>query len=1411
VLNKTNHLVPMTFDPVSRQSPESLQTIAPLFPIVGIAASAGGLEAFTELLRHLPIDTGMAFVLIQHLAPDSKSLLVEILAKVSPLPVQEVEAGMRIEPNQIYIIPPNTKMIVAEGLLELSPREKVFGKYMPGDAFFTSLAIDRGHQAIAIVLSGGDGDGSVGLKAIKEAGGVTFAQSQTTAKVNGMPNSAIATGNVDFVLSPAEIAAELVRLSHAPILSAPLPPVTDESVPTTGHMKIFALLRSATGVNFSQYKSNTIDRRILRRMMLCQLEQVDDYAAYLAEHPAEVKALYEEITIHVTSFFRDPEVFELLDVRVLPQIVRHKSPESPIRIWIPGCSTGEEVYSLAICLLEVLTLADAPQQSRVPIQIFATDISELAIDKARAGIYTENQMVDVSPERRRRFFNTIEGNRYQIGKSIRELCVFARQDLSGDPPFSNLDLVSCRNVLIYLGESLQKRIISIFHYSLNSTGFLLLGTAESTGTSNLFHDFDKKCHIFTKNLLINRPTFSFTPSSFPGVKLQDRQPLPASAERVDLQQQVDRLIATHYAPVGVVINSQMQVLEMRGEVDRYLRLTSGVADFNIFNLVRFSKAEKTDTDLRIELRAAIYQAQRQMTTVIKRGIPIDTDRRIDVQVMPFKVLAAEEYCFLVLFEEAVPMTQSQPSALGEPVSTQSDLELENIRLRQELDAAIRERTATQEYLEAVIQEHERTDSDLKIVNEEILSSNEELQSTNEELETAKEEIQATNEELNITNEELRSRNTELYLLNNDLTNLLASINIAIVMLTDDLRIRRFTPMAQRLFNLIPTDTHRHFSDIRTNLDFDDLEQSIVEVQETLHTKTLEVQTRSGHWYMLTIRPYRTTENQIDGVVLVLHDINAFKRSLATLEAARSYADEIVETVPFPLLVLESDFRVAKANRAFYQTFQVEWRDTIRASLFEVGNGQWNIPGLRSRLEEVLTAATTVHNLEVEHQFDRIGSKTMLLNAVKIVESGIAQRILLSIEDITARKQFESDRVQLLTSQLARQQAETANRAKDEFLSNLSHELRNPLSAIVGWSQLLATQQLEAEIVNRALETIYRSARAQSQLIEDMLDISRINNGKMILHTLRIDLVSIVNATIDTVQLTADAKAIEIVAHLTPTIIVGDLERLHQVMCNLLSNAIKFTPTGGRIEISVAPTPEQAEIRVSDTGIGISPELLPQIFDRFRQGDTGTSKTSQGLGLGLTIVRQIVELHGGTVRAESPGVGCGTTLIIQLPRQMRADLPAAIDLTVALPPQPEVTQQLPSLSGLQILSVDDDPDLLELMKYILESVGAQVTVVTSAQAAITALTTDPNKYAILLLDIGMPDRDGLALIEQVRTLAGGSATQLPAIAITAYVSDLQRRLAIEAGCQLHLAKPIDPTQLIRAVASLTGRMGDSGGL
>ena len=923
---------------------------------------------------------------------------------------------------------------------------------------------------------------------------------------------------------------------------------------------------------------------------------------------------------------------------------------------------------------------------------------------------------------------------------------------------------------------------------------------------DLFNVVDKKHRIYSKNPTTARHPLLFAPnnyhptvrmsrqdSGFEARNLSNRQSIPATPA-FDLQVKVDRLIVARYTPIGVVIDDKMQILQLRGEIDRYLKLVAGAANLDLFHLLR--------SGFSLELRAAIAQAQQQNLPITKVGLRVtDSDRvsSFNLQVIPFKLPQVETSHFLVLFEDVPGSNIGDAESILLP---EGDVERDNIQLRQELTTALDEHRATQEYLRAIVQEQEYSNQDLKVANEEILSSNEELQSANEELETAKEEIQATNEELHTTNDELRCRNTELDLVNNDLTNLLSNINIPILMLTNDLQIRRFTPTAQRLFNFIATDTGRPLSDITTNLDLPDLEPLILEVIETLNGREIEVQTLAGIWYTLRIRPYRTTENRIDGVVIVLIDIDALKRSTASIAAARTYAEAIVETVQVPLLVLESDFRVNTANRAFCDTFEVSQLETANSTIFELGNGQWDIPSLRSILEEMSTTDRIVQNFEVTHTFERIGHKTMLLNAVKITAPGDTNRILLSIVDITDRQQYETQRSYLLEQErLARRSAETANRAKDDFLANLSHELRNPLTAIIGWAQLLRSQELEQSQIDRGLEVIYRSAKAQSQLIEDMLDLSRITSGKLQLAPQQLDLVSVVNAAIESVRLAAEAKSIQISSHLTPTTIVGDIDRLGQVFWNLLTNAIKFTRTGGRVEITSIASPTDLQIIFSDTGQGIDAELLPHIFDRFWQGDSGSRKRTQGLGLGLSIVRHIIELHGGTVRAQSAGVGQGTTFTIQLPLDS-----AALALAPVAPSQlPAYRQEAIDLTGLRILVVDDEADIRDLMQYILETVGASVTLVTSTQEAIATLIDSGGGYDALLADIGMADEDGFALIRQVRALAVESGGRVPAAAITAYVSQRECNLAIAAGFQVHMPKPIDPDRLIQMVSILTGRL------
>ena len=1366
------------------------------FPIVGLGASAGGLEPCIEILKNLPTNTGMGFVIVQHLAADHKSMLTEILSRATQMPVSQVQDNTIVEPNHVYVIPPNAKMTIAQGVLKLTPREQIRGIFMSVDAFFVSLAADRGSKAIAIILSGADSDGARGVEEIKAAGGITFAQCQDTAKVDSMPNTAIATGQVDFILRPADIAKELVNISRHPYLARLNPAeIIEENPQEEAASSIFSLLQTATGVDFTHYKPTTIKRRIARRMALYKIEQLSNYVRYLQNDSAEVTALYHDLLINVTSFFRDAEAFETLTNKIFPTITKDRAPEVPIRVWVAGCSTGEEAYSIAICLQEFL----ADTIIKPPVQIYATDLSDAMIERARTGIYKHNQLADVSPQRLQRFFVPVEGG-YQISKAIREQCVFARQNLIGDPPFSRLDLISCRNVLIYFGSILQKKLLPVFHYGLKPTGFLMLGTSETVGDFlDLFSLVDKKNKIYSRKQVLAQLNFDLIASNYAPETISPQLRISEESHgEFALQKEADRIVLNQFAPVGVIINSDLDILQFRGKTSTYLEPAPGKASLNLLKMAK--------PELRLELRSAIHQAKKLEIAVTKENISFtegDNRRQVKINVVPFKTATETEVNFLVLFEEMSFSASTSTSSLLQQGQT-SDQKI--IQIEQEL-------TTTKEHLQSIIEEQQATNQDLRAANEEILSSNEELQSTNEELETAKEEIQAANEELNTINDELYRRNIESTQVSNDLQNLLSSINIPILMLEGDLRIRRFTPLAQSILNLIPSDVGRPFGDINHNLNVPNLEQQVLEVVSTLVVKEQEVQDQLGHWYDLRIRPYRTIDNKIDGAVLILVDIDALKRSTAQLVASRNYAETIVETMREPLVVMDQELRVITANRAYYNMFEVTPRETEQRLIFELGNRQWDIPELRSLLEEILPNNTNIQDFqdfEIEHNFEQIGHKKMLLNARTMHQANHEEMILLTIKDITEAKRLEAELTQLLAQeQSARTAAESANRAKDEFLSMLSHELRNPLNSLMGWAQLLRRPTIEPNRLTQGLEAIERSAKTQSKLIEDLLDISRITSGRLRLNVQPLNLETIIVAALEVVQVAADAKQIQITSQFEPNtkVILGDLERLQQILGNLLSNAIKFTPVHGEVAVNLTYNNSSAQIQVSDTGIGISAEFLPYVFERFRQADGSLTRSNTGLGLGLTIVRHLVELHGGTIRAESAGVGQGSVFTISLPLQTSI-------AETAPSPEPSVVDSLefggdiPSLEGIRVLMVDDEADNREVVRMLLEQQGATVTEAASARAALAILTANPGEFDLLLSDISMPEEDGYTLLNRVRALSAEVGGEIPAVALTAYARSEDQEKAIASGFQMHLTKPFEAAQLAFVVATLTGRIGNN---
>lgn len=969
------------------------------FPIVAIGASAGGLEAFSQLLSPLPDDTGMAFVLLQHLSPDVPSELRNILARTVAMPVHEAEDGMVVKPNQIYVIPPNAEMTIAAGRLQLRARDPEYGSRRVVDTFFRSLADERGNKAIGIVLSGGDADGSRGLEAIKGAGGVTLAQLQSSAQVDSMPRSAIATGQVDFVQAPAAIAQTLIDISCHPYLAAPQPEqvIEQDTDDPRAFDKILNLLRRQTKVDFTKYKTATLQRRIARRMALYYVDELTDYHEYLQAHPDEVQALYREILIGVTSFFRDAESFAALRQEVLPALLRHRREGTPIRIWVAGCSTGEEAYSIAMLLLEYLDR----QSIAPPMQLFATDLSEAAIETARTGWYSQSQVDGISPERLRRYFTPIQEG-YQIKKTVRELIIFSRQNIIADPPFSQLDLISCRNLLIYLNTAAQRQVMPLLHYGLKPEGFLLLGSSETVGDfTNLFSLLDPKHKLYRKQPgnppidfhLLDRDTAS-DPSEAAAATAPSAR---AAAEREpsDPCDVADQLVLSHYGPVGVLVNADFEILQFRGQTSAYLEPAPGRASLKLVSMTRDA--------IRLDVRTALYQAQ-QSGQRVQRLAPhpeaADHDRQVRIEVLPFELETAEQPYYLVLFSEAPTrgQTAGDRDAATSPDATPTDADAiaqyrrENEQLQEDLEA-------TRAHLQSIIQAQEATNQDLRAANEEVMSSNEELQSTNEELQTAKEEIQATNEELGTINAELYRRNAETARISDDFQNLLSSIHIPVLMLEADLCIRRFTPTAAALFNLIPSDVGRPLSNIHHRLQMDDLSARIRQVIDTLNQSTTEVQDEDGNWYEVRIRPYRTLDDHIEGAVVALVDIDRLKQHAAALQRSRDYSDAIVQTVREPLLVLNAELQVVTANRQFYRIFQVTPEVTEQRSVFELGNGQWDIPQLRELLHDLLPQNDAIENFTVEHKFETIGLQTMCLNARHMAHPDGAALVLLAIEPV----------------------------------------------------------------------------------------------------------------------------------------------------------------------------------------------------------------------------------------------------------------------------------------------------------------------------------------------------------------------------------------------------------------------------
>jgi two-component system CheB/CheR fusion protein len=924
----------------------------------------------------------MAFILVSHLDPGHASMLAEILRRHSAIPVVEAENQQEVQPDHVYTIPPNREMTLFRGTLQLIVPGQQRGQRMPIDSFFRSLAEEGGERSIAVILSGTGTDGTLGLRAVLGAGGVSFVQDPATAKYDGMPASAIQSGLATYILPVDRMYWEIAAYVQNYLvrkLPSPLP------VPEARHpfARILMILRSKTGHDFSLYKQNTIRRRIERRMGVHNLSDPDAYARYLSENPSEVHHLFKELLINVTSFFRDPEAFEILRNEILPLLFENKPEDYVFRVWVAGCATGEEAYSVAMVFRECMDEA----RHRYKVQIYSTDIDEDVIAVARAGTYPPNISIDLSPERLRRFF-TKEESGYRIRKEIREMVVFAVQDAVKDPPFTRLDLLSCRNLLIYFEPELQNRLIPTFYYALNPGGILFLSPSESIGRfTDLFSPLNRKWKLFlsrqhagssrTAGMYAIPPAAGHT-----GTGIPDRVLKPREANFMEI---IRGILLQSYAPPSVIADAEGTILYVHGDTGNYLRPAPGQASLNIIEMAR--------EGLQLELRKAMRDAAKKKSHVTSRGVSVRTEggmRRIDLTVRPVTGTGTGRELLIVSFSESAPLKPELPPQQRQP--DRKGLARRVEELEQELQY-------TRENLQANLIEVQAANEEFKSTNEELQSTNEELQSTNEELETSKEELQSVNEEIVTVNAELQAKIEQLTEIQNDMKNLLESTSIGTIFLDENLVVKRFTRDAARLFRLVATDVGRPLADIKSSVVAGDIVADAQEVLDTMVPREKEVQTAEKVWYLARFTLYRTFENVIDGVVITFTDITALKTMEAEVRRTRDLAENVVDTVREPLVVLDNRYRVVSASRSFYATFLSTSETTLGHSLFELGNGQWDIPRLRELMETVLPENTSFEGVVVDHEFPGIGRRKMILNGRRVQSgTGEPQFILLAIEN-----------------------------------------------------------------------------------------------------------------------------------------------------------------------------------------------------------------------------------------------------------------------------------------------------------------------------------------------------------------------------------------------------------------------------
>jgi two-component system CheB/CheR fusion protein len=1352
-------------------------------PVVGIGASAGGLEALRSLFAELPSDTGATFVVVQHLGRDSESLMPELLAKNTSMPVRFVANRDPLAPDSVFCVPPGASLRIVDDRFRLEGNHERTAPPVVIDTFMRSLAEHSAHRAIGVLLSGTGSDGTLGLGAIRDRGGLTFAQDPEEAEFDAMPRSAVRAGVVDYVAATPDLAEQLVR--HLRDADLPVSGSAKQNESEEAMTEVAALLKTHSGHDFALYKPGTIGRRLQRRLRLTGSRSMDEYLEKLRKDGDEPEALFRDLLIGVTDFFRDPDAWDALAEEVIgPLVEQAESSDRPLRIWVPGCATGEEAYTLLMLLEEELGRRGA----HPGVSLFATDIDDRALGFAREGLYSEGIADHVSPGRLERFF-TREDHHYRVTKRLRERCVFAVHNLLQDAPFSHQDLITCRNLLIYLRPEAQERALSVFQYALRPGGHLMIGSAENLGShGEMFTAVGTRRHVFQRTDVVAGTPLALT-HEWPARKRSDLG-TPFRGRRqdaADVRRLIERSVLHDYGPACVLVDAHLDVLQFFGRTSRYLEPSAARGGSNLL--------EMAPPALRAALWTALGQAASERREVRRTALrPVDIadaeHEFIEVVVRPARELDDGAGLMLVIFRPAQPAGRV-PRAAGDG----EDDETQDPREVREMEQELRD---TRHRLQASIEE-------LEGLNEELQSSNEELLSMNEELQTTKEETQSANEELKTVNAEVESKIDELNRAHADLQNLFHSTEVATVFLNRSLEIKSFTPVATELFRLRDSDTGRPINEVvpRFVVDGGDLAADIERVLETLEPHNSEVQVAEEDlWFTLRIFPYRTLEDAVEGAVLTFTDITDLKRVERQLRLQQEYAERIVESVPEPIAVTDDELRLLAASPSFFERFGFDEATARGTKLAELDGPTWEI----AELHRLSRRGTAGDGIQFEIPLDTADGEQgrYLVHARRISEyDGGRDRIILYLADVTAAREREDARDEEV-------------RHKDWFLAMLGHEIRNPLGPIRNALELLREGDADPAYRTRMLAIMERQVDHLTRLVNDMLDISRVTGGKLPLRTSQVDLVLIVTQLAEDHRTELESMGLELVV-VSPDaslVVDADPDRLAQAITNLLGNARKYTPRGGRVSMAVGREGAVATVTIADTGIGMAKALLAKVFEPFHKGPRG-GDAQQGLGIGLTLARAIIDEHGGDVRAESDGPGRGARFLVRLPliREEEPGAPAAAARVVGhkgtaayaespvleTPAVADADGNVPpgSVSRMRVLLVEDNEDMAATVALVLERLGCDTRLALTGDAALERVRDWNPK--VVLCDIGLPGAmSGFDVARAIRASEAGREMRL--VAVTGYGRDADREDALAAGFDVFLVKPVEVAALRQAVRS-----------